>query len=564
MMTIEADRMSRHVEPAEDNGLVFAVLGKCLSFALIAYVIAQQILAIWITLTFDPVEWVDFIQDDAYYYLGVARNIAEHGTSAFSLPIETNGYQPLWLVILSCAAKLVGGDRILLVAMTHAISLIAVASFMILSRRFYGQAWPAALAIVLFPDIMIAGMETVLIPPLALLYFRARSWKTRGLLASLLFLSRLDALALIAGRALYDLVTQRRIGWAEHAVLVATVALYMGFNLVMFGTPVPVSGLAKAVGNVPGENILIGLRLLYRLIPALIVLSPLFMLRVTGIYAFRNPQALVACLSAVAASALYYGVFSGWLLWPWYLWSVMAVVYFTLLELATIQAGLPKRYHVAGRVWRIVAVVILLTHMSAALFIHSGRHRPLSEPFDGAPGNEVPFGPDNVLVARKLNRDEPRRISFAMGDRAGSLGYFLDDRFRVLQLEGLVGSYEQIVRMREDRTLDYVAAQKPDWLIVDRDGPLRVIGGQLIVEEPYQGLSVHQGAFVLCFPASARVPSPNFGSLRETRYFLRFADRQPCSSAALDWFEQWRSHYRGPTLRDLRKFPIFLHYYGSV
>lgn len=561
-MDIEDDPVCRAGGGSGADDWLLAALGKCFAFALIVFVIAQQIFAIWVTLRFDPVEWVAFFQDDAYYYLAIARNVAEHGTSAFSLPIETNGYQPLWLLILSFTAKLIGGDRVLLVAMAHAIALVAVTSFMLLSRRFHGHAWPAALAVVLFPDVMITGMETTLIPPLALLYFRAESWKSRGILASLLFLSRLDALALVAGRALYDLVMRRRIGWAEHAVLVAVVAAYMGINLAMFGTPVPVSGLAKAVGNIPGENLPTGLRLMNRLIPALVVMSPLLLLRLKGLYRLRNPGPLLASFAAAVISALYYGIFSGWPLWPWYLWSVMLIVYFVLLEVAAIQAGLPRQYHVAGRVWRIVALVILLTHASAALWVHYGRYRPLTEPFEEQ--SEVAFGPDGVLVAQTLNRDVRGRMSFAIGDRAGIFGYFLDDRFRVIQLEGLVGSYEQVERMREDRLVDYVAAQKPDWLIVDRDAPLRMIDNQLVIEEPVQGLSVHQGAYVLCFPATARASSSDFGSRRETRYFLRFADRQPCSPAALGWFEQWRSRYRGPTFQDLRRLPVFLHYYGAV
>ncbi|MCW1428786.1 hypothetical protein [Novosphingobium sp. JCM 18896] len=561
-MGIENDPVSRAGDPAGADDWLLAAFGKGLAFALIAFVIGQQIFAIWVTLHFDPVEWVTFFQDDAYYYLGIARNVAGHGVSAFSLPIETNGYQPLWLIVLSFAAKLVGGDRVLLVALTHAIALVAVVSFMLLSRRFHGHAWPAALAVVLFPDVMITGMETALIPPLALLYFKAGSWKTRGIFASLLFLARLDALALVAGRALYDLVTKRRIGWAEHVVLIAVVAAYMAVNLAMFGTLVPVSGLAKAVGNIPGENLPTGLRLMNRLIPALVVMSPLLLLRLKGIYALRHPGPLAACFSAVVVSALYYGILSGWPLWPWYLWSVMLVVYFVLLELADIQAGLRGRYHVAGRVWRIVALVILLTHISAALWVHYGRFRPLTEPFDSK--SKIAFGSDSVLVARALNRDGRGRMTFAIGDRAGIFGYFLDDRFRVIQLEGLVGSYEQIERMRDNRLLDYIASRQPDWLIVDRDSPLRIIDTQLVVEEPIQGLSVHEGAYVLCFPRSAHAKSSNFGSRRETRYFLRFADRQPCSPAALRWFEKWRSQYHGSKFEDIWRSPAFLHYYGTI
>ncbi len=52
--------------------------------------------------------WVELIFDDAYYYLGIARNIADHGSSTFLPPFSTNGYQPLWLLILSTTGFLFG------------------------------------------------------------------------------------------------------------------------------------------------------------------------------------------------------------------------------------------------------------------------------------------------------------------------------------------------------------------------------------------------------------------------------------------------------------------------
>ncbi|MEJ5977562.1 hypothetical protein WG901_13005 [Novosphingobium sp. PS1R-30] len=542
---------------------LFRALGHIASFSLIAFVIVQQIFAIWITLTLDPFEWVEFFQDDAYYYLGIARNMAEHGISAFSLPIETNGYQPLWLMILSIAAKIVEGDRVLLVVLTHALELAAIIGFMVLSRRHYGCAWPAALAILLFPNIMTSGMETVLIPPLAILYFQSRTWQRRGLFASLLFLSRLDALALVAGHALYDLILRRRIDWREHAILLVTVVSYFALNYFFFGSPVPVSGLAKAVGNVPGENLPTGLRLLHRLLPTLIVLTPLALLRLRRNYSFRNPAALTACLIAVTASALYYGVFSGWPLWSWYLWAVMLAVYFVLVELAGIESRLTERYFVMGGPGRIIGLIVLLSHISAAFWIYHGRFWPLGERYNGVVEVEVFFERDNVLVAQALNRTDPGRTTFVMGDRAGSLGYFLDDRFRFIQLEGLVGSYEQIKAMRADMTVDYIDALSPDWLIVDRNENLQVIDGQFVVEEPYQGLSVREGAYILCFPFTARIPSSAFGSRRDTRYFFRFSARQDCSPVALDWFEEWRSKYHGPIRGDLGRLPAFMDFLGG-
>src|SRR5277367_5480149 len=44
--------------------------------------------------------WMIFVQDDLIYYLIVAQNIARHLGSTFNHVVPTNGYQPLWLIIL--------------------------------------------------------------------------------------------------------------------------------------------------------------------------------------------------------------------------------------------------------------------------------------------------------------------------------------------------------------------------------------------------------------------------------------------------------------------------------
>lgn len=477
--------------------------------------------------------------------------------------METNGYQPLWLLILSFAAAIVGGDRVLLIAATHLIALCAILSFVILSRREYGTIWPAAAVMLLFPNIMTAGMETVLIPPLALLYFRSETAHRRGVFASLLFLARLDTLALVIGRTLYDVVMQRRLNLPGHALLLSTITCYMGLNVALFGTPVPVSGLAKAVGNVAGENLPTSLRLLRRALPTLIALAPLAILRWRGAYTFRNPHAIIAALCAIALCALYYGVFSGWPLWSWYLWPVVLAAYFCLVEFAGIEARLRPSYILAGRLWRIIALTLMATHFLAAFWVYHGRFRQSSAPADRHSAEIATYGQANVLSARDWNRHDIKMAKFAMGDRAGSLGYFLDDRFELIQLEGLVGSYDQILEMRADRSKAFINRAHVDWLIVDRDEALQEIAGQFVIEEPFQGLSVHKGSFVLCFPLNAETRGAWLSLIREHRYLFRYADQQECSPAAMAWFANWRSRYHGPIRGDLGQLPLFMNYPGD-
>ncbi|BDI29693.1 hypothetical protein CCAX7_17440 [Capsulimonas corticalis] len=71
-----------------------------------------------------PLIWLlGYVADDAFYYLQVARHLAESGRSTFDGVNPTNGYHPGWMLILTVAAKLVP-TRILLLRAMLLITLI--------------------------------------------------------------------------------------------------------------------------------------------------------------------------------------------------------------------------------------------------------------------------------------------------------------------------------------------------------------------------------------------------------------------------------------------------------
>ena len=65
-----------------------------------------------------PLIWLlGYVADDAFYYLQVARHLAESGRSTFDGVNPTNGYHPGWMLILTVAAKFVPARILLLRAM---------------------------------------------------------------------------------------------------------------------------------------------------------------------------------------------------------------------------------------------------------------------------------------------------------------------------------------------------------------------------------------------------------------------------------------------------------------
>jgi len=65
------------------------------------------ILAVWLVadvfsaLSVSPENLVCRFEDDAFFYATVARNVAEVGKFSFDGVSETNGFHPLWMIILA-------------------------------------------------------------------------------------------------------------------------------------------------------------------------------------------------------------------------------------------------------------------------------------------------------------------------------------------------------------------------------------------------------------------------------------------------------------------------------
>ena len=150
--------------------------------------------------------WVDLIYDDAYYYLGVVRNLVDHGVSSFLPPFETNGYQPLWVCLLSISAFVFGTSTDSMVAQAYGISFLFILGFSVVSKIRYGVLFPAITCVAYFPAVMTWGMETVTIPFFFLLYVGASKWQWSGVFGSILYLGRLDGLCLVVAGDVLDVL----------------------------------------------------------------------------------------------------------------------------------------------------------------------------------------------------------------------------------------------------------------------------------------------------------------------------------------------------------------------
>ncbi len=403
--------------------------------------------------------WLVFQQDDFFYYLQIARNLAHGAGSTANGLVPTNGYHPLWLLVLTAACR-VSTAGPWLASILCLTGLTATTATLLLSvhllRRLAAlstlAALPLAFAVTLYAlKLFFDGMEITLTVPLALASltlllhrFTPISTPARvptllqdlllGLLLALTVLSRLDSALLLALLTLGVLLTpslRRQLTPARLLALalgLSPIALYLLLNHHLFGTSLPISGAAKQLRtshlpsaavweSVTGSHPLSALKLLIPL--ATLALLPLDLRRPHT----SSPQKLSPIATVTLASLglfpllhlLVLSVLSDWRLWPWYLYPFRLALLSTLVLLA-----------------RLPAIRALLLRPTLALALSSlGLLAALATRRDTAQTTAI------LAVAEDLAhfaRTHPPAI-YAMGDRSGLVQYLLPDP--LVQTEGL-------------------------------------------------------------------------------------------------------------------------------
>lgn len=426
--------------------------------------------------TAPPPRLVDAFDDDAYYYFEVARHLVAGQGSTFDGLLPTNGYHPLWMLVLLPLFAVAGGGLSALVAVKILCAALFAATVGIVYHfaRRLGRELEVACALpalVFSRDLWLSGMETALLLPLLFLAAgllvaegaftrpEARLGASSLTLAAAL-LARLDLVFFVALAALAAgflppapafrerLARALRLGLPSAAALL----VYMGANALLFGTASPVSGQAKSLGG-PFWNP----RIFADYAHARPVLGPLFeLLPVAGLFLVfvlpallfagwqgrdGHPQAapeemrgatrlLGVAVAANLCQLFYYAIFSSWPLWRWYYYYVPLALALALALLAGMAlVAAPSRWRPALAAALPLLLAAGLAAKLGATFLFQQKRQPAAD---------ANYKIQSWAAAQKLNAELPADAIVAMGDRAGAFGYFLDRP--LVQVEGLVAS----------------------------------------------------------------------------------------------------------------------------
>jgi hypothetical protein len=223
-----------------------------------------------------PPAYLTLTVDDAFYYLQVARNVAAGHGATFDRLNPTNGFHPLWVMVLAPLARVLPADaaagmRVILtvqVALVHLATLVLARSVPV-GRRHVGLVSALGLVNFYVAKALLNGQESAL--QYLLMALTLAWWWTAlapapapaparaavlGALAGATTLARLDAASFaLAAVALPLLWPGTARGGPTRPALVAVAAgaaawaglvlPYLAWNVWAFGHPLPVSGAIK-------------------------------------------------------------------------------------------------------------------------------------------------------------------------------------------------------------------------------------------------------------------------------------------------------------------------------
>jgi len=458
-----------------------------------------------------------FFRDDFFYYLKVAQNLAHGAGSTFNGLVATNGYHPLWLLLLTCLSFFTEKPGYILGSLAIAGLLSGLFTYF-LSRRILLlsglEVLPAsafALLVVSYDTPMLfGGMEVTLTVPLmllvALMVLQQSEWMVSvakgavlGLAISAMILARLDtlifAVLLLISILIHKSLRKKLRASSSVGVLLGLipVAFYFLSNVLLFHTLLPISGMAKQLkqGVMPTSP---ALRSAFDTAPFDQAIIFFILMSIVALAVMRKRfsavQQSVYC-SVLIFPFLYVGILScrsDWRLWTWYLYPFRPALCISFLLFC---ASPPVMYLLRKRsaVTAIVLAVLALASVSNIRWVYGSRD------------TEAIY--QAALDLQTFSATHPG--IYAMGDRSGMPGYLLADP--IVQIEGLVMDRTFLNHIRQQEPLlSVLAAYNVRYYVTSGGG---VPSGCFHASEPVQAgpASPHMQA-ELCDPPVASFTYP--------------------------------------------------------
>ncbi len=425
---------------------------------------------IYLLLLFHSQAYPEMFQDDFFYYALTARHIlAGHG-STFDGTHMTNGYHPLWMVVVLAVTAVFHAGVPFYAAFCVIIAaavFITYALLVAVFRNYTGLVTSQCLAAFFALNFLTlnGGMEVTLTVPLLclLVFFRLQrfDWNQRaallmGVLSAAVVLSRLDSAIFITCFAVLDLLLSTDTPWRKRLAALPSfvlgmtpILMYLTWNQVRYHSALPISAHAKEL-RLQGGFAMSAIHSLWRfempliktlVRPALVILpfaAAVLLFLGRGLVPIAQRGLVFSLLLFMPLHILALSLTSDWRMWEWYLYPLlMSCIGACIILLTRKEPFFQRRYFMSG-----FLAAMLLAHAAFHLLKdHVAAVFDLKDP-------TASFYLSGVDFAAFANTHPG---VYAMGDRAGLVGYMLPSP--LIQTEGLMMDKAYLENIRQQRNL---------------------------------------------------------------------------------------------------------------
>jgi hypothetical protein len=392
--------------------------------------------------------------DDAYYYFEIAKNVARKGIVSFDTINPTNGFQPLWLLLLTPLYSL-GMDNIttlrFLIMYQGVINIFTiffvykVTSILINKRAAFFSGIFYAFTPFIF-QINIQGCEASLnglFLIICIYYLITQNFKkinykkviSLGLLFSTLFIIRIDNIIFIISILSWLIFTREfelKITNLKYIVLFLIIfaifpVIYLSWNYLNFGHLMPISGY------IFGSTI--EAVLLYLVIVVIVIFLLSYYIKKKSHFwkDLGTKRILIAVILAPILHIFYY-IFVGGRIGPWYLaLELLTLTIVVSFIFDKIYKKLDKTNLIKTSFRENLSIICLFSLLVLSYFIS------VSQVVNAFHLNYFHHSYSYFKACQWANENTPEDAIFASGN-AGFFGYFIDRP--VIETWGLVNSYE--------------------------------------------------------------------------------------------------------------------------
>lgn len=383
--------------------------------------------------------------DDFYYYLTTSRNLINLSLISFDQISITNGFQPLWFLILTLLKFIFKNDLLFNTSVIFLIFILSLLTFF--NFKLYLQTLNYSKKENIFISASISflslffsknGMEislSIYFFSLSLKYFQ-KNIILFCIFAYLTFLSRLEFIIFYFVILADEVFLKKKIFKIDYflrlLLLPLLIILYLYFNYIYFGFPFPESGIAKSITNeikfnketfIFLQSSSMGMRFI----------SMLFYINILGLlFIFTNKLSKFTKYSLITNIIFFSSnsLRSAWPLWTWHFFFLSISTPFILNDLFNLLKIHKFKY---------------LTTTVGIFFVISYAHLTIKN---------YGINNDHMLnVAKQISNyySNSKYEKFAMGDMAGKVSYLLNKK--LVQLEGLVGGNIIIDNIKKEENL---------------------------------------------------------------------------------------------------------------